>query len=259
MTLAGKLLGPTYYDEIAIAERVLPDSGFMVDVGAHHGGALRNFANKGWSVLALEPDPQNRAVLESVAPDSVQVDDRAVSEVDGDTVSFYTSDVSSGISTLAPFHESHSASVTVQTVRLDTLLQANGSPEVTFLKVDTEGFDLPVLRTFPWAEQRPDVVVCEFEDRKTVPLGYSYRDLGAFLAGQGYSVLMSEWHPIVEYGMSHSWRRVAKYPQAQAADRGWGNFIATKPELARRTELVARAAGMRLGMRTRVDRMRARG
>jgi len=74
--------------------------------------------------------------------------------------------------------------VEVETVRLDTLLTAHGSPRVTFLKVDTEGFDLPVLRTFPWQANRPMVVVCEFEDHKTVPLGYTYRDMADFLVNK---------------------------------------------------------------------------
>jgi FkbM family methyltransferase len=249
-------LGPYQYDEVEVARRVLRGRrGLMVDVGAHRGFAHTPFADREWQVLALEPDPANRVFLEEAAHPNVTIDPRAITDTDGQQLTLYTSEVSSGISTLAPFHESHHPGVEVETVRLDTVL-ADWS-HVDFLKVDTEGFDLPVLRTFDWSD-RPDVVVCEFEDRKTVPLGYTYRDLGDFLLGQGYAVFMSEWHPIVEYGRAHDWRRVVRYPEALLDANGWGNFIAVRPEMAGVTARVARRAGRRLAVRRAYDRMRGR-
>lgn len=256
--MAGRLLGPSYYDEIAIARSLLPKSaGVMVDVGAHEGGALWPFAQAGWDVYAFEPDPKNRAVLlQRVEGDTrVEVDERAISEVDGDTVELFTSEVSSGISSMAAFHPSHQASASVQTVRLDTFLSQHDVPSVDFLKVDTEGFDLHVLRTFPWDRHRPTVVVCEFEDRKTKPLGYDYADLAQFLMARGYVVLVSEWKPIVEYGMSHTWLRVRRFPAELDHEDSWGNFVAVPPELADDALKVARRQGRRLRLRRTCERM----
>ena len=255
---ARRLLGPRNYDEIDVVWRLLArETGVMVDVGAHHGSAHEAFLASGWKVIALEPDPNNRQHL-SDHP-SLIVDARAVSQTDGERLSLFTSEVSSGISSLAAFHETHVATVEVETVRLDTLLQSLAVDHVNFLKVDTEGFDLPVLRTFGWGGDRPDVVVCEFEDRKTVPLGYTFRDLGDFLLGQGYAVLMSEWHPIVEYGRTHTWRRVVEYPSLLMDDAGWGNFIAVKPGLAPAARRGAAAARRRLRVRRIADRVRPKG
>lgn len=253
------LLGPGQYDEIDVVRRVLPDPGFMVDVGAHWGLALAPFADRGWRVLALEPDPSNRRHLESVPRPTVTIDDRAVTETDGQQLTLFTSEVSTGISSLVAFHESHRPTVDVATVRLDTLLREHGAPHVDFLKVDTEGFDLRVLETFPWDLDQPSVVVCEFEDSKTEHLGYDHRDLADFLVDQGYDVLVSEWYPIEEYGRQHRWRRLMPYPAALATPDAWGNFIATRPEHTAAVARAARWAGRRLRSRHAVERLLRRG
>jgi len=222
------------FDEIALVHTVLRPHGpgVMVDVGAHYGGSLRRFADDGWRVYALEPDPRNRAILvrRFGRKPNVIVDARAVSEADGQTVALYTSRVSTGISALTPFHPSHSATDHVQTVRLDTLLAEVDN--VTFLKADTEGWDLPVLQTFPWDRLQPLAVMCEFEDRKTVPLGYDYDDLASYLTKLGYVVFTSEWYPVVEYGRRHRWRSMRRYPVPLDDPRAWGNLVAVDPKLA---------------------------
>lgn len=226
---AKRLLGPLTVDELAIVGSMLTGSGTLVDVGAHYGTSLEPFARRGWQVIAVEPDPQNRARIPHFP--NVTVDPRAIAELDGERVTLFTSDVSTGISTLTPFHASHHASTEVETVRLDTLLA--DCSEVTLLKTDLEGWDLPALRTFPWDRLHPQAVVAEFENRKTVPLGYTYRDLADFLVARGYSVIVSEWYPIIEYGQRHRWRRMVRWP-AQVAAEGWGNMIAVVPHLADR-------------------------
>ena len=228
----------------------------MVDVGAHQGGALQPFAAAGWTVHAFEPDPTNREAL-MAGPGrmpGVHVDSRAVGPHDGERLDLFTSAVSSGISTLTAFQSSHRPTATVETVRLDTYLAS--VDRVDFVKVDTEGHDMFVLKTFPWARLRPRAVVCEFEDRKTAPLGYRYEDLARLLVGQGYVVLVSEWYPIVEYGMSHHWRALRRFPEPLASPQAWGNLIAVEPQLQKRAWRVARRARWQLRLRHAVDRFR---
>src|SRR5262245_29387269 len=98
--------------------------GVLIDVGAHWGTSLTPYALRGWRVYAIEPDPSNREHLLrnwGVAP-NVRVDDRAVSERDGEELPLFTSPISTGISTLSPFHPSHRPTTGVRTVRLDTIL-----------------------------------------------------------------------------------------------------------------------------------------
>jgi len=222
-----RVLRPPSFDEVTVLRPLLSTTGVLVDIGAHHGSTLQPFAEKGWRVIAVEPDPANRSVLEQRHGhrSNVTIDRRAIGEVDGESLALYTSDVSTGISALAPFHPTHRPTATVETVRLDTLLA--DVHEVTLLKTDTEGWDLPALRTFPWDRLHPTAVVCEFEDRKTSPLGYSFHDLARFLVERGYSVLVSEWYPVVEYGRRHRWRSLQPYPVELADRAAWGNLIAT--------------------------------
>jgi FkbM family methyltransferase len=220
-------------DEVAALHASLPKTGdgVLVDVGAHHGSSLERFARDGWWVYAFEPDAANRAVLRRRISNlsRVAVDDRAVAPRDGDTVDLYTSHVSTGISALAPFHKSHRPTALVTTVRLDTYLSRVHA--VTVLKTDTEGYDLPVIRTFPWDRLHPRAVICEFEDRKTVLHGYTYRDLADYLVDRGYAVLLSEWYPVIEYGTRHRWRSIRPYPADLADPAAWGNLIGVEAEL----------------------------
>jgi FkbM family methyltransferase len=229
-----KRVRPPDFDEIGLLHSALRPYGpsVMVDVGAHHGGSLRPFADDGWRVIAIEPDPQNRRILTSRygRKSNVVIDERAIGETDGQRVALYTSPVSTGISALAPFHPTHRASGEVETVRLDTLLADQEA--VGFLKTDTEGWDLGVLRTFPWVRLRPLAVMCEFEDRKTVPLGYDYHELANYLVDLDYLVFTSEWYPVVEYGQRHRWRCLRRYPVQLESPAAWGNLLAVTPELA---------------------------
>jgi FkbM family methyltransferase len=209
----------------------------MFDVGAHHGTSSQAFAERGWRVHAFEPDPGNRAGFERrmAAFGNVTVDPRAVSETDGDDVTLYKSEESSGISSLVPFVESHRAAVTVQTVRLDTFIMEAEIDRIDFLKIDTEGFDLMVLRGFPWDDFTPDVVLCEYEDKKTDHLDYRTGDMLSLLEEQGYSILISEWHPIERYGITHSFARLRLFGGEVPPTESWGNIIAVRDiEIARR-------------------------
>ena len=202
----------------------------MLDVGACTGDALASFAKDGWTVYAFEPDPINRGKLVERwggAP-TVRIDPRAVSDRSASNVPFFRSDVSEGISGLSSFHESHRSAGTVETTTLEVFCRDEQITHVDYLKVDTEGYDLFVLKGVPWPDVAPRVVVCEFEDTKTIPLGYTFDDLAGYLRDLDYHVLVSEWYPIVEYGGPHRWRRFANYPCTLADERAWGNLIATR-------------------------------
>lgn len=202
----------------------------MLDVGACTGGALASFARDGWTVYAFEPDATNRGKLVERwgGTPTVRIDPRAISDRTVSNVPFFRSDVSEGISGLSSFHESHRSAGTVETTTLEVFCRDEQITQVDYLKVDTEGYDLFVLRGFPWLDVSPRVVVCEFEDTKTVPLGYTFDELAGYLRDLDYHVLVSEWYPIVEYGGPHRWRRFANYPCTLADERAWGNLIATK-------------------------------
>lgn len=213
---------------VALLMKGRGSDGVLVDVGAHHGSSLRPFADAGWRVVACEPDPTNRAVLKQKfgGTENVTIDPRAMSDEATHTAAFFVSDESSGISGLHAFRESHRQADAVAVTTLTDLVDSHGLTDIDFLKIDVEGFELNVLRGVPWDRLQPEVVECEFEDRKTTSLGYTYHDLAEYLVRKGYVVYVSEWHPVLRYGIRHEWRRLVRYPARLASPDAWGNILA---------------------------------
>ena len=234
--------GGPQIDESLVAYRCLAGQvtpGTMVDVGAHFGGSLAPFLRADWRVLAFEPDRRNRAALLSAFGDrpNLTVDARAVSESCESGVVLFRSPLSTGISGLSRFHSSHRPADLVDTITLAEALAEHRIRQVDFLKIDTEGFDLMALRGIDWHASAPTLVMCEFEDDKTVPLGYNYHDMTAFLAARGYQIIVSEWHPVKTYGERHQWRGFGCYPYELGHSSAWGNLLATRDaELAARLQ-----------------------
>lgn len=206
------------------------ETGVMVDVGGHFGTVSVLFADAGWEVHAFEPDPNNRLRFRERFDDRpfVHLDPRAVGEVDGKLLQLYDSPQSSGISGLVRFHDSHRPVATVETVRLETYLREHRIKSLDFLKIDTEGFDLFVVRSYDWEScPPPSAILCEFEDAKTTTVGYDTVELAEFLIEHGYTILVSEWHPIERYGVVHSWKTLYPWdPADPAPSDAWGNLLA---------------------------------
>jgi FkbM family methyltransferase len=217
--------------------------GTMIDVGAHTGTALGHFAAAGWRVFAFEPDPANRErLVRNVGQrPNVIISEEAVSDVAGQDTPFYASSESTGISSLGAFRDSHREVARVRTVTLAEIATRHQLRHVDFLKIDVEGYEMPVLRGLDFNSLKPSVIVAEFDGRKTKGMGYILRDLARLLVDQGYAVYVSEWHPIERYGVKHSWRGIRKYPCDVPAD-SWGNLIAFQtPPAAEQLEQAVRA------------------
>lgn len=205
----------------------------MIDVGAHYGSSLIPFAKKKWTIYAFEPNQENRKVLMKRIKNynNIIVDFRAVSSQSNKVLPFYTSNVSSGISGLSSFHESHIKTGEVSSIRLDDFCTQNNLSKIDFLKIDAEGYDLMVLKSFDWGEgSQPEIIIAEFENKKTIPLGYTLNDMVIFLEKHEYKVLISEWFPIVEYGKRHKWKRFTLNAEEVINKSAWGNIIAAKKE-----------------------------
>jgi len=209
-------------------------NGLMIDVGAHFGDSIFPFAQSGWRVFAFEPDSKNREILNKAFDgfSNVVIDNRAVSNQIQEKAILFRSEVSSGISGLSSFHPSHKPGEDVNVITLEYFFGEKGieGQTIDFLKIDTEGFDLLILQGIPWSKISPRLILCEFEDSKTIPLGYTFHDLANYLVNQGYKLIVSEWHPIKRYGGPHDWRRFASYPCKLEDQKAWGNILATKED-----------------------------
>ena len=221
-------------EEVHIVHKLLAGKteGVMVDVGAHYGSSSRPFVGLGWKIFAFEPDPNNRKhFIKSLGnKPNVVIDSRAISNTSGEEVSFYTSPESTGVSGLSAFTDKHSELCKVTTVTLADYCKEQDIVSIDFLKIDTEGFEKMILDGVPWDKIIPEVILCEFEDAKSVPLGYSYHDLATYLLDKGYHVYVSEWHPILRYGIQHDWHRFVSYPCELSDSSSWGNLLAFREQ-----------------------------
>jgi len=247
-------LGPAQVDESYIAHAALGRRrGIMLDVGAHHGASLAPFADDGWSIHAFEPDPANRAALESAfgGRRNITVIPAAVSDKAGE-MPLYTNELSTGISSLTPFTAGHRSAMSVPVITLRDYLADAGITAVDFMKIDVEGFERNVLSGYDW-NIKPEMIVLEFEDSKTAPLGYSWKDLADDLLDRDYEIMVSEWFPVERYGGIHQWRRLERYPTDLADADGWGNLIAATS--IERLIPAARRAIRRYRLRRQIERV----
>lgn len=213
-----------------ICEYLHQNSGVMFDIGAHFGSSAKVFLEKNWYVYGYEPDPENRKKLKfnlQSYPKMI-ISDKAVSDQEDNILDFYSSAESSGVSSLIAFSKEHEKVCSVETTTLAQELQLHSIHNVDFLKIDTEGYDLMVLKGFPWEKTHPAVIECEYEDFKTKQLGYGVSDTINFLLEKEYHIYISEWHPIVRYGIQHQWKRFFKYNNNAIHPQSWGNILAFK-------------------------------
>jgi FkbM family methyltransferase len=132
--------------------------GTWIDVGAHNGEYTLGHAlhNPGLRIYALEPNLRAAATLVGRAPNFVVVP-MAVAEQDG-CAKFFINAYEMA-SSMLPLNEEGLRSwiggdalkvdsvVTVPTIRLDTLMNLLEINKVNFLKIDTQGMDLAVLKS----------------------------------------------------------------------------------------------------------------
>jgi FkbM family methyltransferase len=128
----------------------------MIDVGAHHGTSLEPFLDAGWSIYAFEPIESNRAELTArFAGRKLVIRSEAVSNETA-TKAFHLA-----LNLDGSQHEYHHSlehiandrwhrkgpTIAIPAVSLDDLVSRGELPrQVGFLKIDTEGHDLAVLK-----------------------------------------------------------------------------------------------------------------
>lgn len=132
--------------------------GTWIDVGAHHGEVTLWCAqqNPGLKVYAFEPNLRAASSLFGRAPNYIVIP-FAVDETDGNS-EFHLNSLE-GASSLLAMDENARRSwkggealreesiVSVPTIRLDTFMSMAGIARVDFLKIDTQGNDLAVIRS----------------------------------------------------------------------------------------------------------------
>lgn len=217
-------------------------TGSMISVGAESGTTLQVFLSKGWDVIAFEPDPNSGRALGKCLGvcELPTVRGEVVSNESGLEVSSVTDPASNGISGLSSLDDAQVEVRVADTITLADYLLRDPIEHVSFLQVNVDVFQKIALEGFPFDRDKPDFVVAEFEDAKTIPLGYAGKDIVKLLQSHGYYVYVSEWYPVAKDGMRRRWRGMRQFSPDLDLSRTWGYLMAAREpvEEARMIEAV---------------------
>jgi len=193
---------PMYFGSYALVlvqamKRFLKSGDTFIDVGANIGylsaiGA--GIVGPRGKVHCFEPVPDYFARLRRLAElnpaYSIIPSPSGLGEVAGQQNIFVTREA--GQSTFVPSYKMEPdivATLDVPVARLDAYLETHKVSEVALIKIDAEGFELPILKGlqcyFERASHRPPII-CEIAPRAYSLLGRSIRELETFMLDYGY-------------------------------------------------------------------------
>jgi len=221
--------------ELSVLEHLAPSLSprLAFDVGAHHGRFSSALLDLGFEVHALEPNPAARAELVRRLGGfpGLTVHAMAAGAKDGqaelglvvDQSGHYSDPTQFASLTGLPLPQGliRSGSVSVPICRLDALVRKLRLAVPSVVKVDTEGYDLEVLRGL--GELRPSILIAEFWDEELPFSGPGAQnrlsDLVAYAEAHGqpfHLVVFRRWgddRPAFFSGYSTS------------PERSWGNVL----------------------------------
>jgi FkbM family methyltransferase len=180
----------------------------LLDVGANRGNWSAEAigiagAAQAIKIHAFEPALETRLMLSARFPESsaVTVQPFALSSSAGETT-FYSGEVGGGTNSLSS--SSGSKSETVKLTTIDIFMEEANIAEVSMVKIDTEGFDLLVLRGAENALNAGRIEVLQFEyNWRWLQNQACLRDVFDFIRGKPYCFgklvgekieFYDEWH-----------------------------------------------------------------
>jgi FkbM family methyltransferase len=194
---------PMYFGSYALLvvnamRRFLRPGDVFMDVGANIGylsAVGAGLVGPQGQVHAFEPVPAHFEKLRRLAALNPEYRITANSCAVGETRSVSTMFVAreAGQSTLVRSYKVEPeivSTIEVPVVRLDSYLAQNHVERVALIKIDAEGFELPILRGlqnyFEKSRHCP-AIICEIAPRAYPLMGRSIAELAAFMAKWGYS------------------------------------------------------------------------
>ncbi len=159
-------------EEDLVIDRLLgfPEHGFYVDVGANDPSRFSNtrrFYDKGWSGINIEPDRQKFLELEKKRKKDINLNigvgerksELAFYRFIPDMLSTFSKTEADEYKRQGYKYLGHSS---VHVMRLgDVLARYCKGRHIDFLSIDTEGYDLQVLKSNDWAKFRPRLICIE--------------------------------------------------------------------------------------------------
>ena len=171
-------------------------TGFYIDVGAYDPVRFSNtkrFYDRGWSVINIEPDYKNYQKFIKMRKRDINLNIGIGQQV-ADVIfhSFKAKAISTFSKDWANLHQISGyvagERFFVKMDKLDNVLQQYlQGRHIDFLSIDTEGFDLDVLKSNDWSKFRPTLVCAEcIKYNSNGKSDLSNNEIESFLEGVGY-------------------------------------------------------------------------
>ena len=194
---------PIYFGSYALLviqamERILKPGGVFFDVGANIGylsAVGAKLVGTQGQVHSFEPIPAYYARLRRLAclnPSHTIVTNRCAAGEEPGTATIYVTR-EAGQNTMVPNYQLQSeitATLQVPVVRLDSYIEERQLRRISLIKIDAEGFELPILRGiehyFESSADRPPII-CEVAPRAYPLMGRSPSEFAGYMARFGYA------------------------------------------------------------------------
>jgi FkbM family methyltransferase len=178
-----KGVDPRSDDAALLQELFKIEDGVFVDIGAGNGSEshTRAFMELGWRGILVEPDPRNIKGLAPLANNKVLLLKKAVHPIHAEADLIMGDDVYN--SSLMPgwnvdSNERRKVDCMSPQALAELALEQFG--RIDFLKVDAEGLDLDIIRSFPFEKSKPKVVMAEKpkDEHQAFALANHMEDIG---------------------------------------------------------------------------------
>ncbi|MGH3867823.1 MAG: FkbM family methyltransferase [Pseudonocardiaceae bacterium] len=156
-------------EDVVLRRAFRGECGYYVDVGACYpveGSLTKHFYDKGWSGINIEPQPHLHQLLVAERTRDVNLQ-LAIGSRPGDApLTTYPGDAPLGTIShdVVREHQRHgwpSTTISVEVVRLESVLKRYVKQSIDFLKIDVEGSESDVLESFDLTQWRPRALVIE--------------------------------------------------------------------------------------------------
>jgi len=201
---------PRFEPELRRLDEVSGRGGTMVDIGGWYGPWTRRLVHRADRVVILEPTPLHE-VLRRTLPPAVEVIAAAASDHGGEAEIWLppTGGAVRGVSSLHR-RDIHGESIKVSLVTVDGL----GLHDVTFMKIDVDGHEVPVLHGAAETvkRDRPRLLV-EVEER--IQPVTDVTDLLESWGYRGWVLPGRQWVPLADFPLAAHQARTCR-----ASERG---------------------------------------
>ena len=155
----------------------------FIEVGSCDFNTLNNLADEGWNGLII--DPMEKYLKNIPKKKGVHYLPLAIDHVKGERTIYYASDSQvgwdrdwAGMSTFLskdkrywghnikdPSKDLLGCELLIKTDTFENIIEEYNIESIDFLKIDTEGYDFEVIKSFPWKNTplKPSLIKCEID------------------------------------------------------------------------------------------------